>query len=150
MKVVDLNSDVRWTTEQRRARTEALVQASVPLDVERILMRRLLSFVLYVLAQLLPVGHPLKPLLSAMGKPLSPEAVDKLAAAVGVFNEVEQLADQADADIALLNRVLDAEQGLAPLAEDDTAGQQLLATRAAARPSAPDPEPPVDTEGGEA
>lgn len=146
MSFVDLTSDVRWTTADRRNRTEALVASQVPPEVERILIRRTVSFVLYVVAQMLPADHPLRASLSAMGRPLDPDQATRLMAAVQVFGEVDALADQADADIALLNRVLDAEQGIALLADDDTAGYTLLAMRAALRP----PELSVDTQGGEA
>lgn len=161
MSYVDLMGDARWSEADHVERVETTLRAQVTHVREHVLIRRSLGLTFHILSQILPPG-PERDLMASVGRPIAPSALPELMAAAEAFLMADDLADQARADGALLNRVLDHEQGIAPLAEDDVPGHELLAARAAARPTPepieapieePPPEepqaPPADGAGGE-
>lgn len=143
MSYVDMMGNQRWTGDMHRSKSEAEVRRlQVSHDAEHILLRRSVSMLMAILGQVLPEG-PLRQQLQQFGRMPTPEALLEIAQAAAAFDAAEALADAGRADAAVLHRVLDHEQGIATLAEDDTAGLELLALRAAARgPVEPQLEPP--------
>lgn len=120
MSYVDLMGNVRWTEPDHIERVEASVRSSTTHTREHVVIRRTLGFLFYIVAQMLPAGHPAKPLLASKGEPLSDAAMAELTAAAAVFNAADVLAVEARADSARLDLALnyeEAQAALAPLAD---------------------------------
>lgn len=131
MNIVDLMQDVRWTEADVVNRMEAHIHGTYPPAEELILLRKLIGALAGAV------------LFGGQGYRLTPEELQEVMAYQAVCVEAQSLGRQARADMAVLERVLDAESGAAELAEDDTTARELLAARAAARPA----EEPVVNEG---
>lgn len=116
MSYVDLNSNVRWKEADHVARIEEGVRSSVTHVREHVLLRRSISFMFYMLAQMLPDGTPTKPLLASFGQPLSAAALAELTAAAAVFAQADTDAIEARADSARLDLALDYEEAEVALA----------------------------------
>lgn len=115
MSYVDKMGFVRWVEQDHVNRVEAFVTSRVPHLREHVLIRRMLGFLMFVNAQMLPAG-PLKTMLGGMGKPLPEKALAELTTAAQVYLEADALAEEARADAALLHGALDHEEAVAALA----------------------------------
>lgn len=122
MSFVNLMADDRWSEADIVRRTEALIASEFPPEAQAILNRKATG--------------------AALGAyTLTPQDQADLQHFTSVSLVAQQAGIEARAQMALLGRVLDAEQGIAPLAEDDADGLALLAERAAQRAPA---EPTTD------
>lgn len=126
---VDLMASARWTEADIVNRMEALIRRDYPAVEEQILNRKMngaaAGFYVLQAGEMAEIGAYAQTCLAA------------------------QLAGRAAReDMALLARVLEAEEGGAPLASDDVDGHALLAARAAARPAL-EPVPLQDEQAGE-
>lgn len=119
---VNLMADDRWSEADIVARMEAMIREACGPTEELILHRKMLG--------------------SLFGAyTLSPAEQAEIGAYAAVCTASQAAGRAARADMALLARVLDHEQGITPLAEDDAEGLALLEQRAAARPA---PEEPAE------
>lgn len=122
-QIVDLMADVRWSETDIVNRMEAMIRSHFSAVEEGIINRKLAG--------------------AARGVYVLSEQENQEIDTFGLVCLQAQLAGRkARADAALLDRVLNHEQEVEPLAEDDEAGHALLAQRQAARPAATEePQP---------
>jgi hypothetical protein len=138
---INLMADDRWTDEAINERMRALRRSLGWPDAEwEFIVQKMLGALVAAV-----------PAFSGVAYNLSADEVAEIQAFAAVLYQVQSEGRAARADMALLNRVLDAESGIAELAPDDAAGQALLTQRAAARAAieestneSPAPVVPVD------
>lgn len=110
MSYVDMMGDVRWTDAQHKERIEAIVRSQVTHTRDHVLIRRSISFAFYLLAQMLPAGHPAKAMVGQFGQALTPAALEELQAAAAVFLAADEEAGAARIDADRLHLALDYEE----------------------------------------
>lgn len=113
---VDLMGDVRWSEPDHVTRVESGVRSDTTHTREHVLIRRSVSFAFYLIAQMLPAGHPAKDLVAQFGRTLTPAALAELQRAAAVFDTADVVAAQARVDAARLDLALDYEETRAALA----------------------------------
>lgn len=113
MSFIDLTADHVWSEADIVNRMESMIRASFPASEEAIINRKI-------------TGRGL-----GFYPPLTPEEQAEIADYAAACEVAQQAGRDARADMALLGRVLAAERGETPLADDDAAGQALFAARAA-------------------
>lgn len=110
MSFVDLMADDDWSEADIVNRMESMIRASYPATEESIINRKITG--------------------SGLGfYTLIADEQAEIADYAQVCAAAQQAGRDARSDMALLRRVLAAERGETPLADNDTAGQELLAAR---------------------